>query len=129
MADGMDREIQGVSPQFDDPWRLDGRVAIVTGASTGLGARFAHVLHEAGASVVATARRADLLDDLAKECGDGMETVAGDLTDPDHRLRVIKRAESIGRLDVLVNNAGICNDGPLEEQSLEDLVRTVRCSS
>src|SRR5215469_12306993 len=47
-------------------WRLDGRFALVTGASAGLGARFARVLHQARAEVLATARRADLLDGLAR---------------------------------------------------------------
>jgi NAD(P)-dependent dehydrogenase (short-subunit alcohol dehydrogenase family) len=51
----------------DELWRLDGRVALVTGSSTGLGAQFARVLHRAGAHVLLTARRRDLLDDLVHE--------------------------------------------------------------
>ena len=109
------------SPVRDNPWRLDGRLALVTGASGGLGARFARVLHQAGAEVLATARRADLLDELARECGERMDTMAGDITDARHREALARRLESHGRLDVLVNNAGICDDGPIEEQSLEDL--------
>ena len=62
-------------------WRLDGRVALVTGASAGPGARFARVLHQAGAHVLATARRAGLLDRLAGECGERIEVMPGDITD------------------------------------------------
>jgi NADP-dependent 3-hydroxy acid dehydrogenase YdfG len=51
-------------------FRLDGRVAVVTGASSGLGDRFAQMLHGAGASVLATARRSDRLDSLAASVGD-----------------------------------------------------------
>ena len=109
------------SPAGGDPWRLDGRVALVTGASAGLGARFARVLHQAGAHVLATARRADLLDELARECGERIEVMPGDITDASHRQALAGRLESRGRLDVLVNNAGICDDGPIEEQSLEEL--------
>ena len=58
-------------PAGGDSWRLDGRVALVTGASAGLGARFARVLHQAGAQVLATARRTDLLDELARKCASG----------------------------------------------------------
>ena len=54
-----------------DRWRLDGRIALVTGASAGLGARFARVLHQAGAHVLATARRADLLAELARDAANG----------------------------------------------------------
>lgn len=110
----------------DELWRLDGRVALVTGSSTGLGAQFARVLHRAGAHVLLTARRHDLLDDLVRECGDRMAAIPGDITDPLHRQALIKHAtDSHGRLDVLVNNAGICDDGPLEEQDLADLLRVI----
>jgi NAD(P)-dependent dehydrogenase (short-subunit alcohol dehydrogenase family) len=54
-----------------------------------------------------------------------METLAGDITDPAHRLRLADVARRHGRLDVLVNNAGICDDGPLEQQSLADLWQVV----
>ena len=106
---------------LDARWRLDGRVALVTGASSGLGARFARVLHDAGATVLATARRGDRLDELATECGDRIETMVGDITDARHRQALAERLQSHGRLDVLVNNAGICDGGPIEEQSLDDL--------
>jgi len=109
----------------DVRWRLDGKVALVTGASVGLGARFARVLHAAGAHVIATARRADRLNELARECRTRMETLAGDITDPAHRQHLADAARRHGRLDVLVNNAGICDDGPLERQSLADLRRVV----
>jgi len=74
------------SARTDDRWRLDGRVALVTGASAGLGARFARVLHDAGAHVIATARRADLLEELAQQCGSRIRTIAGDIADRQHRL-------------------------------------------
>lgn len=109
----------------DGRWRLDNKVALVTGASAGLGARFARVLHAAGAHVVVTARRADLLRQLAAECGSRIETLAGDIADQRHRQALAALIRPHGRLDVLVNNAGICDDGPLEEQSLDDLRRVI----
>jgi NAD(P)-dependent dehydrogenase (short-subunit alcohol dehydrogenase family) len=109
----------------DDRWRLDGRVALVTGASAGLGVRFARMLHAAGAHVIATARRADRLKELAWHCGDRIQVIAGDIADPHHRQDVIDMLSPHGQLDVLVNNAGICDDGSLEQQSPDDLRRVV----
>jgi len=116
---------QPETPAPGAQWRLDGRVALVTGASAGLGARFARVLHAAGAHVIVTARRADLLEELARECGDRIETLAGDIAEPRHRERIAGFVRQHGRLDILVNNAGICDGGPLEDQSLDDLRRVV----
>ena len=107
------------------PWRLDGRIALVTGASSGLGARFARVLHDAGAHVVATARRADRLGELTAQSHDRFEIMAGDITDAEHRKAVVERLEALGGLHVLVNNAGVCDDGPIEEQTLDELLRVV----
>jgi NADP-dependent 3-hydroxy acid dehydrogenase YdfG len=125
VADEAKGVARGAVLAYGDPWRLDGRIALVTGASAGLGARFVHVLHAAGASVVATARRADCLDALAAGCDERVETIAGDITDPHHRAALVERVRAFGRLDVLVNNAGMCDDGPIEEQSLDDLLRVV----
>jgi len=113
------------SPPVAGAWRLDGRIALVTGASTGLGARFARVLHAAGAHVIVTARRADPLQHLVRQCGARIEALAGDITDPAHRERLTGLARAHGRLDVLVNNAGTCDDGSLADQPLDDIRRVL----
>ena len=64
------------------------------------------MLHQAGAQVLATARRADLLDELARECSERIEVMPGDITDASHWQALAGRLASCGRLDVLVNNAG-----------------------
>jgi NAD(P)-dependent dehydrogenase (short-subunit alcohol dehydrogenase family) len=88
-------------------FRLDGRVAIVTGASSGLGERFAKLLEAAGASVIAAARRADRLDQLVTSS----QRIYGfpcDITEPSAREGLIDFAlEQGGQIDVLVNNAGL----------------------
>jgi hypothetical protein len=100
-------------------------VALVTGASSGLGARFARVLHEAGADVVVTARRAAPVEELADEL-EGL-AVAGDITSAAHRQAMADAvADRFGRLDILINNAGVCDDGPLEEQTLAELTEVIQ---
>ncbi|MFZ4518042.1 MAG: SDR family NAD(P)-dependent oxidoreductase [Microthrixaceae bacterium] len=109
-----------------DLFRLDGRVAVVTGASSGLGDRFARVLHAAGATVVAAARRADRLDALAEALGERLVPVAADLTVAADRERVVARAvEAGGRLDVLVNNAGYGVPAAAESEPIEHFERTM----
>jgi NAD(P)-dependent dehydrogenase (short-subunit alcohol dehydrogenase family) len=96
---------------MSDRFSLAGRVAIVTGASSGLGAHFVATLAEAGASVVAAARRLDRLEALAEQVP-GVVAVAADVSDDDDCRRVVATAiDTFGRVDVLVNNAGI-SDGP-----------------
>lgn len=89
--------------------RLDGRVAIVTGASRGIGLAIAQRLVAEGARVCITARKPDPLTEAAATMPDGhVITVAGKADDPEHRQAVFDRVgEAFGHLDVLVNNAGI----------------------
>jgi len=101
------------------PFRLDGRVAVVTGASSGLGDRFARVLHAAGAAVVVAARRADRLDALTVDLP-GAVGVPTDVSSAEDRERLVATAvERFGRIDVLVNNAGIGHKVAVEEEPLD----------
>jgi NAD(P)-dependent dehydrogenase (short-subunit alcohol dehydrogenase family) len=103
---------------------LDGRVAIVTGASSGLGARFAAVLAAAGARVVAAARRTERLEELAA-AHEGVLPVRCDVADAADRERLLDAALAVtGRVDVCVNNAGVGSGGP-EEQARPDVFSSV----
>ena len=111
-------------------FRLDGRVAVVTGASSGLGRRFARVLDAAGATVVLAARRLDRLESLAAELHDA-HPVGCDLAAPDAPADLIATTlRDHGRIDVLVNNAGVDHieaaleqpDGAFERELTVNLV-------
>lgn len=99
--------------------RFDGRVALVTGASRGIGLAVAERLLAEGAQVVITARKPEGLAEAAGHLGqaDRVLTVAGRGDDPDHQAEAVRAAVSrFGRLDVLVNNTGINPAyGPLSE--------------
>lgn len=107
------------------PFRLDGKVAVVTGASGGLGERFARVLHDAGAHVVVAARRLDRLEALAA----GLEratAVRCDVADDADRRALVEAATGVrGHVDVLVNNAGVGEPMPALEEDLEHFEHVV----
>jgi NAD(P)-dependent dehydrogenase (short-subunit alcohol dehydrogenase family) len=108
------------TPELDQLFRLDGRVAVVTGASRGLGERFVRVLRAAGADVVAAGRDAEALGRLAAETGATIEV--GDVRDDAHLDRLVQQAlDRHGRLDIAVPNAGIAEVVPFEAQDLTQL--------
>jgi gluconate 5-dehydrogenase len=108
---------------IDDLFSLKDRVAIVTGASRGLGKEAAEALAEAGASVVLVARRAQWLDPTAKEFEErGFECLscASDITDERQVLDVAAQTlAKFGRIDILINNAGISWAAPFEEATVD----------
>ena len=109
----------------NDLLRLDDEVVIITGASSGLGDRFARVCHAAGAKVVIGARRLDRLEALAAELP-GTIAVACDVAeDADLQALVDRTLEAHGRIDVLVNNAGIGGPVPAEDEAPAEFRRVV----
>ena len=107
-------------PSFD----ITGKAVFVTGASSGIGRHFAEVLAAAGAKVAAVARRADRLEELAREIearGGECLPLAGDVTKQDSIRETIAAAEdSLGPVSILVNNAGVVVSKPLFEHTEAD---------
>lgn len=105
---------------------LSGHVAIVTGASRGLGRAAASALVEQGAQVVAVARSADLLESLRADLGDSVAPHVCDMADHDAVRAIADHAiQQLGRIDIVVNNAGIAPAIPFIEQTLEEWQRTL----
>jgi NAD(P)-dependent dehydrogenase (short-subunit alcohol dehydrogenase family) len=103
---------------------LEGRVAFVTGASSGLGAQFARTLAEAGAAVVLAARRIEKLKELRAQIegqGGDAHVVELDVTDIDSIKSAVAHAETeVGSIDILVNNSGVSTTSRIQEVSEED---------
>ncbi|MCT7660747.1 SDR family NAD(P)-dependent oxidoreductase [Mycobacterium deserti] len=112
-----------------DSFRLDGRVAIVTGASSGLGVAFAQGLAEAGADVALGARRVDKLADtstLVKRAGGQSVSVETDVADPDQCERLVAATmEAFGGVDVLINNAGVGAAVPATREAPDHFRRVI----
>jgi NAD(P)-dependent dehydrogenase (short-subunit alcohol dehydrogenase family) len=106
-----------------DRFRLDGKVAVVTGASSGLGVVFAKALAEAGADVVLGARREHLLKntgELVEKAGRQYASIKTDVTNTEDCDALIALAiEKFGRVDILVNNAGVGSSIPAIKETTE----------
>jgi NAD(P)-dependent dehydrogenase (short-subunit alcohol dehydrogenase family) len=108
-----------------DRFRIDGRVALVTGGSRGLGRVIAEALASAGANVALTARQLETAlraaDEIALSTGRNILPLAVDVTvrsSVEHMVEQVERV--LGRIDILVNNAGVNIRGPIEELSEDD---------
>ncbi len=103
---------------------LAGRVAVITGASRGLGRQMAESLSAAGAAVALIARNKTLLDEVAagiREKGGAVETIVADVTDEPAAAEAAHAvAESLGGCDILINNAGINNRKSIEDFTLDE---------
>ncbi len=105
---------------------LENQVAVITGASSGIGRGVAEELRRAGMKLVLTARREDRLRALADELHE-CEVVAGDIADPWLPARLIDAALArFGRCDAVFNGAGVMHAGPIEEVDIEQMCTMVR---
>ncbi|PZS26440.1 MAG: oxidoreductase [Pseudonocardiales bacterium] len=111
------------------PQALEGSVALVTGASSGIGEATALDLAGRGAAVALAARRADRLEELAariRSDGGTAAVLEADVSDEGQARATVQRTvDELGRLDVLVNNAGVMLLGPIEDAPLEEWQRMI----
>ena len=108
---------------------IKGKVVVITGASSGLGAATARLLSAEGASVVLGARRVDRIQSLADELnakGGKALAIATDVTHVEQVKKLVDSAvQKFGRIDVMINNAGIMPHSPLERLKIDDWNRTI----
>jgi NADP-dependent 3-hydroxy acid dehydrogenase YdfG len=109
--------------------KIAGKVVVITGASSGLGEAAARLLSAEGASVVLGARRVDRLKSLVDQLnrsGGKARAVVTDVTDREQVKRLVDEAvQTFGRIDVMINNAGIMPRAPLERLTIDDWDRTI----
>ncbi|MHC4071241.1 MAG: SDR family oxidoreductase [Planctomycetota bacterium] len=106
---------------------LKGKVAVITGASSGIGEGTARELADAGMKLVLTARRKQLLDEIAAQLDTETATIAGDIIDESLPQKLIGTAvDKFGSCDVVFNNAGVMIVGSAEDIDLEAVCRMVR---
>jgi NADP-dependent 3-hydroxy acid dehydrogenase YdfG len=108
---------------------IEGKVVVITGASSGLGEATARLLSAQGASVVLGARRVDRLQSLADELtgrGGKALAVTTDVTDCDQLKRLVDSAvQAYGRIDIMINNAGLMPQAPLERLKIDEWNRMI----
>ena len=102
---------------------LQGKIALVTGSTGGIGAEIARVLHKAGAELILSGTRVEKLQELAKELGDRVQIMACNLSDTASIKDLAKQA---GAVDILVNNAGITKDNLSMRMSEEDFMNVLQ---
>ncbi|EHM03305.1 3-oxoacyl-[acyl-carrier-protein] reductase [Acetobacteraceae bacterium AT-5844] len=100
---------------------LEGKVALVTGATGGIGAEIARALHKQGAKVALSGTRKEVLEALAAELGEGVLVAPANLSDPAAPAALVEQVEAaFGKLDILINNAGFTRDGLAMRMSDKD---------
>ncbi len=105
---------------------LNGKVGIITGATSGIGRATALLLSEAGMKLVVTGRRAELLESLVEEMASEAVAIDGDISDPELPNVLVSTAqERFGQLDFVFNNAGIMNIASIEEEDDETMARMI----
>ncbi|WP_111708973.1 SDR family NAD(P)-dependent oxidoreductase [Lutibacter citreus] len=106
---------------------LENKIALITGGGTGIGLGIAKAYHEAGATVVITGRRKQVLKDAVAELGDNVHYRVNDITNKKEIPNLVKDIETnIGPIEVLINNAGIHYKGMAQETSDEDFEKILQ---
>ena len=114
---------------MNDPlnvFRLDGKIALVTGASSGIGAQTAKLFSSLGAKVIAAARREDRLQDLANQYPDVIAVKCDVGVEADCKNLVDTIINEYGKIDILINNAGISDPIPALEENLDQFKRVIQ---